>query len=124
MEMSVSEAGPKEKIGLEDGGHVYISCSNCDAVLMDVWRTMPNAINPHTKKVFSWVLIAKCPFCGDKSYQVPIEGIFHPGGYGKIKDDDPEQDIPSTVIESFDTNGNVVTFNIKKANKDAKPIRR
>jgi len=124
MNVSITEAKAKDKVGLEDGGHVYISCSNCDATLMDIWRTMPNAINPQTQKPFFWEIIANCPFCGDKSYKVPVEGIFHSGGYGKIKEDDPEQDIPSTVVEDFNSEGNVITFNIKKASEDAKPIRR
>lgn len=124
MQVAIGEAKPKEKLGLKDGGHVYIPCSNCDAILMDVWRTMPDAINPHTGKTFFWQLSANCPFCGDKSYLIPVEGIFHPGGYGRMKEDNPEDDIPSTIIDNFTTDGDKVTFEIKKANENAKPFKR
>jgi hypothetical protein len=105
----------KRQSGITDGGHVYLKCSNCRAILMDIFRTRPQ--EPEV-----WKLQASCPFCGDKSFVTEIQGGFHPGGYGKIKPDDPLSDIPSTIVDVFDCQNDIYTFTILKANADAKPL--
>lgn len=116
-EVEVKDTGAE---GLKDGGHVLLACSNCNALLVDLWRT-----RPHEKNV--WKVQATCCFCGDKSFVGEIQGGFHNGGYGTVKDDDADDDVPSTVIDHFETvevNGeDVFLFHTKKASPDAKPVR-
>jgi len=116
-------AGPA--VGLKDGGHVYLRCSNCNAILMDCWRTQPDAINPRTGKVFTWKIRANCPWCGDQSFSTEVTGVIHIGGYGVPKEDNEDDDIPSTSIDppDFDPDTNTFTFNVLKANEHAKPVR-
>ncbi len=111
-----TEEPQEKKTALQDGGHVYVSCSNCDACLMDIWITRPNETEV-------WNVIAECPFCGDKSYMVEIHGGFHPGGYGQIKEDDPEDDVASTNIGDVVTKGDTFHFKMMKASENAKPIK-
>lgn len=82
--------------GLVDGGHTIFKCSNCERGLIDIFHTQPHAIDPLTDKPFEWRIQALCCFCGDKSYIKKVYGKFHLAGYGKIKPDDPTQDIPET----------------------------
>lgn len=62
----------REQLEIVDGGHKTISCSNCRKELLDVWLTRPDA-SMQTK------LVAKCPFCGDKSFAINIIGLYHIG---------------------------------------------
>lgn len=103
--------------GLKDGGHVYLKCSSCLAVLMDIWVT-----RPHEKEI--WKVRASCPFCGDKSFVEEIKGGFHQGGYGKVKEDDAESDFPSTAVTDISVVGDTFFFTVKKANENAKPLYR
>jgi hypothetical protein len=84
---------------------------------MDIWRTRPH--EPDT-----WTICAKCPWCGDKSFDVEIVGGFHVGGYGRLKEDDDETDFPSTVVDFFESDDRKFTFHLKKASADAKPYYR
>lgn len=104
-----------EAMGLADGGHVLLSCSDCRAILMDIWVTMPDAPN-------EWRLRANCPFCHDSSFVTRVRGNFHYGGYGATKGDDASEDVPSTIVDSMEMNDGVFVFNIKKANDHAKAI--
>ncbi len=110
------EAVERKSGGLEDGGHVLLRCSNCDAILMDIWRTRPH--EPDT-----WKVKATCPFCGDCSFVQEIQGGFHIGGYGEVKEDGSD-DFPSTVIEEFTCEGDTFIYIIRKAHPDAKPLKR
>lgn len=103
--------------GLKDGGHVLVECSNCRAILLDVWIT-----RPHEKE--TWKVRASCPFCGDESFPVTVKGGFHVGGYGQVKEDDPDSDWPSTVIDKSDIRGDLYYFKVIKATPDAKPIKK
>lgn len=103
--------------GLKDGGHVLVECSNCRAILLDVWKTRPHEAE-------TWRLKASCPFCGEDSFPVEVQGGFHVGGYGEIKGDDPDSDWPSTAVDSSEINGNTFLFRVVKATPDAKPIKR
>lgn len=55
---------------VEDSGKVIILCSNCNAKLVEIWRTKPNV------KIKTTVT-AKCGICGDKSFAKVIRGGFH-----------------------------------------------
>lgn len=98
-----TEDDVKESIGLVDGGHTILHCSSCDRGLIDIFHTQPQAVDPLTKRPFEWRIQALCCFCGDKSFIKKIFGKFHLGGYGKIKADDPTQDIPETFPTTTDT---------------------
>lgn len=114
-EEEVKETGPE---GLRQGGHVIVSCSSCRAGLMDIWRTRPH--EPHT-----WKVQANCPFCGDKSFVVEVQGGFHNGGMALAKEDEPDEDkAVSTVVDTFEIQDDKLVFKIRKASPDAKPIYR
>lgn len=100
--------------GLVDGGHVILSCSNCNALLMDVFRT-----RPHEPEV--WRLRCSCPFCGDASFVAEVRGGFHYGGYGRIKKDDDSDDFPVTVVDPPEIDGETYFFTAKKASPDVRP---
>lgn len=117
MQMTIQAAKQAEPEGLKDGGHVYVSCSNCDAGLLDVWRT-----RPHEKEV--WHVRASCPFCGGRSYAVEIKGGFHVGGYGTPKPGDGDETIPSTIYTGqVSVEDNVFLFKTIKANENAVPVK-
>lgn len=107
--------------GLQDGGHIYPACSNCRAILMDIFRT-----RPHETEV--WKIQATCPFCPERngkperSFVVECHGGFHRGGYGEIKTDDPDEDVPSTIIDRYEYENETFVFITKKASPDAKPV--
>lgn len=109
------EVEAKSPEGLRDGGHILLSCSNCNAILADVWRT-----RPHERDI--WKVRCTCPFCGDKSFSVEIQGGFHLGGYGKVKADSVDDDFASTVMDNYDIQGDTFIFTMKKASENAKPI--
>ncbi len=113
-EVDVVEKGPE---GLQDGGHVYPTCSNCDAILMDIFRT-----RPHETQV--WKIRAACPFCGDASFITEIRGGFHVGGYGILKKDDDNDDTPITTADFDGIEDDVFTFKVRKANENVKPVTR
>ncbi len=101
---------------LSEQKHIYPHCSNCRAILMDIMITSE-------KFDFETKIQATCPFCGDKSFVHIIKGLFYRGGYGKIKDDDEDQDVPSTIIDNVIEDGDLYLFKVIKANENAKPIR-
>jgi hypothetical protein len=62
-----------EKAGLtpiKDDGHILLKCSNCDKELIDIWLT-------HTEMPIKTKIAAVCCFCGDKSFQKEIKGVYH-----------------------------------------------
>jgi hypothetical protein len=101
---------------LVDGGHVLLSCSNCDAILADLYLTKPNVPRFNYK--------ANCPFCGDTSFVKDVAGVGHMGGYGKVKEDNEDDDVASTLFDGFEIVDDVVVLKIRKATPDAKPIRK
>lgn len=112
----VSSKPDDELEGLSDGGHNLIKCSNCEAILMDVWVTRPH--EPHTYK-----LRATCPWCNDKSFVVKVKGGFHQGGYGTQVGDDVEETVESTSVERYELDDSgVFNFFIMKASANAKPV--
>lgn len=104
--------------GLSDGGHVYLKCSNCKALLVDVYRTRPH--EPET-----WTLQASCPFCGSKSFKTEVRGGFHIGGIATSPKGEPEEDKHvSTIVEPADIQGDQFFFPVKKAHENARPVYR
>lgn len=101
--------------GLRDGGHIYPACSNCRALLMDIWVTRPH--EPETYQIR-----ATCPWCGDASFVVSVQGGFHQGGYGVVKADNEDEDVASTIVDHFEIIDGVLVFTIQKASTHAKPI--
>jgi DNA-directed RNA polymerase subunit RPC12/RpoP len=94
-----------QPIGLEDGGHIFLTCSNCKSKLVDIWVT-----SPQIKAKFKYQ--ANCPFCGDKSYIKEVEGgICYAGIYKQI---DEDNDKPITLVESIEW-GNINQFKVVKA---------
>ena len=69
---SVGQIESRDSIGLEDGGHVILKCSNCDAPLINLWITTPNLETEMPVQ-------ADCPHCGDHSFKQTINGGFHIG---------------------------------------------
>jgi hypothetical protein len=101
-------------VGLEDGGHIILSCMACRKKLVDIWITLPKAIDPKTHKVFHWRVQASCCYCGDKSFVREFDGKFHVGGYGENKPDDPEQDIARTAIsETLEMKDRILFHTVK-----------
>ncbi len=104
-EMLTKNFEEKELVGLKDGGHTYLKCSNCRKLLADLWVT-----NPSIKEKFKYR--AKCPYCKDKSYIAEIEGgIAYAGIYNQI---DEDNDKKVTDVEHFEFVDGIVEFTIKK----------
>ena len=57
---------------LDDGGHTIIKCSACGKALCDIWVQRP------TIKLSSDISV-NCGHCGDKAFQVTIQGQFSVG---------------------------------------------
>lgn len=112
-EEEVKDKGPE---GLRDAGVLTLACSNCNAGLMNIWRT-----RPHEPQV--WKVRANCPFCGDESFTTEVAGGFHNGPVAQPKDEEPDEDKAlSTVVESFEIDGDTFKFLIRKASPSAKAI--
>lgn len=95
---------------------MLIRCGGCHAALMHLMVTRPH--EPET-----WRVRATCPWCGAGSFEHEVRGGFDPGGCGTPKEDDPSDDVPSTLVEDWDAEGGVVVFNVAKASRHARPIR-
>lgn len=112
-------AEERELAGLEDGPHKYLSCSNCNALLVDLWSTKPDAEQ-------SWEVRAQnCPWCDENpktaklggSFGMKIEGGYHSGGIGMGKTE-------TTVVADVSVEGQKMSYKIMKASKNAKPVYR
>jgi len=69
-----------ERAGLtpiQDGQKLHLTCSACGKAIVEVWITHPK--DPRQSN-----LAATCPFCGDKSYPLPVNGVFHVAGENGI----------------------------------------
>lgn len=111
----VSSKSDDELEGLSDGKHNFIPCSNCKAILMDVWVTRPHETD-------TYKIRATCPWCGDKSFITKITGGFHYGGCGTQKSADVEDTVESTSVDHFQMKDGNFEFVVIKATKDAKAI--
>ena len=108
---------PRPRLGLEDGGFVSLSCSNCRKPLATLWVTKPRAD-------IVWRVRASCPYCGDKSYIQEVRGLFHPAGHGIPNPDNPDDPDDNLVITSIasigeekDSDGNPVVLFVVKEQK-------
>lgn len=115
--LNISAQLEVEPQGLVDGGHTYPSCSNCRALLADIW-----VVRPHETE--KWKLRASCPFCGDKSFIFEVQGGFHYAGYSTLVEGTEDQYVHSTVVESIEPSGDHFLLKVLKANKNAKAITR
>lgn len=113
----MSEDRSERPSGPVNGPHHLLKCSNCRAVVADVWVVGPDV--PQTN-----YFVANCPWCGDRTFAEEVVGSFVLGGYGTLKEDDPfGQDVPSTILEDADVNDDGVwELVIKKANQHATPV--
>lgn len=76
-----------QPVGLENGGHVIMECSNCGIPLVDVHITQPNLD-------YRWRFKAKCCHCGDGSFITKINGGIYlgstektiPGSYYEVEE--------------------------------------
>jgi hypothetical protein len=96
--------------------HVVLDCRSCDASLVDIIVTDPDAD-------CSIRAVATCPFCGDQSFEVEVRGVISVGGCGEPRPDDPTDQVESTSAPEPDFQDDVVVFQVAKARPDAKPIR-
>jgi hypothetical protein len=113
----------RREVGLKDGGHVVLACSDCGAGLMDFWITRPDE-----EEV--WKVRATCPFCPPgkdgrpaMSYAKEVRGGYYPAGYGTPHPSDPDETVPSTTWEKFDVVGDTLVFTTIKAHADARPVK-
>lgn len=112
-------------VGLTDGGHVILRCSNCDRPLCDVFITLPNA-KDRSGNPYQWRVRATCAYgclkpdgTPETSFVHEFEGLFCRGGWGEDNPDDPDDSLMKTAIvaEPFesDADGNpVLTFVTKR----------
>jgi hypothetical protein len=106
-----------------NGPHLYPSCTNCRAILADVWLT-----NPDDPEVWN-VKAENCPFCDENprtrglggSDPVTFRGGFYLGGYERTKEEDPEDGHPSTVVESSEPDGDLVRLRIARGAPGSRP---
>lgn len=105
------------KQALQDGGHTYLSCSDCQAWLYEIWITRPGEQS-------SWKVKATCPYCGDGSFVEEIKGGFHHGPAYTQNPDDPDDQKLATVLERVEQESDLFIFHLKKASSSGKPIRR
>lgn len=104
----------KEAVGLEDGGHIILTCPNCKKNLVNIWRTRPN--EKLAAKAIIWKVRAKCCYCNDMTYIKEITGGFHHAGWGDAVSNDPEMDIPRTVVDRIEPEEDVYIFYTSKVN--------
>lgn len=95
----------KEYVGLQDGGHNYLTCSNCKKKLVDLWVT-----NAGLDRSFKYR--ANCPYCGDKSFEKTIKGGVAVAGIYKEIDED--NDVALTLVENFDIIGDTIEYKVIK----------
>ena len=92
---------------LVDGEHIYFSCSNCNAPLLDLWQLQP------TNDVI-WQVRADCPFCGDHSWVKDVySASFGPTGM-LGKDGKPYCGVGDWYDKTVDGK-NIIVFEMVKA---------
>lgn len=94
--------------------HVVLECRSCGAALVDIIRTVPEADCALSYQ-------ATCPWCGDCSFEEEIQGGVHVGGVGEPNPDDPTDQFESTAAPEPEFEGDVVVFQVRKANERAQP---
>lgn len=115
------EERQRNLLGYKDGGHNILTCSACNAALMDVWVTGPNV-------KLAWKVRATCPYCPPKdggtptmSFVTEVRGAICPGGIaakeGRVffptKDSD-EVGRPHTRVGDVKYDNGVSIFRIDK----------
>lgn len=114
MKMAMTEEYVEHIAPVAKAHHEYLVCSACDAALVDICIT-----NPEVDVV--GIYQAKCPFCGDESFQKEVTGLVCLGGCG-VENPDREDDYqPSTGIPEVEVRDNIFYLLPAKATSDAKP---
>lgn len=101
-----------------DFPHIYLTCSNCNAGLVDIVLTVPNP-------ELACMVQASCPWCGDESFQKEVPGAFARDGFTEPKEgeeDDPDAYWESTVIAEEEMREDVLYFTTVKAKPNARPV--
>lgn len=122
IEVIFKEATPKEKVGLEDGQVIILSCSNCNKACASLKVTRPNA--KKDGKDIIWRARATCAYgCKkkngrpDMSFPAKIKGLVHFAGCYKINPSNPEDIIMTTSIDDIkdenDSDGLITTYYTK-----------
>jgi len=101
MKPTVIDLSPIHNLGdggisntdLVDGNHTIVKCSMCKKKLCDAWVIQPSF------KMKSKI-VADCDYCGDKSYEVEVEGKFQLG----VTDDSALVDIKHEFLDGSTPN--------------------
>lgn len=103
------------EVRLQEGEkHVFLCCSNCDAFLADLFVTNQDVA---VRAEYS----ASCPWCGDRSFPVAVDGLVSRAGVGYPKEDDPEDWVMSTIVLDDVEVENGFHFVCGKDGDDARP---
>jgi DNA-directed RNA polymerase subunit RPC12/RpoP len=99
----IQEGQPREAVGVQDGPHHILSCSNCRKKLVDIWVTRPHENS-------QWNMYAKCCYCNDRSMYTKVNGGFT---YYGIENQTDILDV------DIDETQNIVMFKTGKAKNDS-----
>ena len=69
----MTESEPTPIHGIVDGDHIFISCEDCNSVLIDIWKTKPSDRNTKIK------VTCENEGCGGESWIHEVDGDFHIG---------------------------------------------
>jgi hypothetical protein len=94
---------------------IKLICSNCDALLGEIQVVAPDASLVGRVR-------AKCPFCGDFSWEKEVRGAFGFLGAARPNPADPKDEFPVTTGVGEEHDGDLTTIHQCKANKNARPI--
>jgi hypothetical protein len=94
--------------------HVYLTCSNCDAALVDIVITDPEV-------AVETVCRATCPFCGDTSFEKTIKGLMGYDGFARESEDGNL--VEYTRLRMIDIVDDVLCFDVQSAGPDVVPIK-
>ncbi len=106
MEAEFKQAESRPSGGLEDGGHIFLDCSDCGKKLVDIWIQRPSE---HIKFKYR----ASCPYCGDESFSKEISGGIAFGGIAENPEDEDSKML--TIVENFESKDGYWLFNVRKA---------
>jgi hypothetical protein len=103
----------RPKAGIVDGERVILACSNCRTPLAELFITRPHALRANGQP-FRWKAKARCWKCGDESWPVDIEGMYHLGHPAHANPDDPDNERLITVVVDVTEENDVLIFHTKQ----------
>ena len=95
---------------LTDNGHIYLSCSSCNKKLVDLFIVKKD-------ETLNWKTVAKCCYCGDKSFITEVSGMFRPCGIMEVSESDPDESKMITELTNVKTENDIIVFYTVKAKK-------